>query len=474
VTEDATPRYARSAVVAAYLFGALLVLGVGLFLLAIPIQVSDSFGNMLKLSLPWREMAVNEFTQPSYLRPFLWFELKAIHDLSGGQYYAWFRGTHVLQVLLLVVLYLHLIRPRTWLDAALVPLGLAVLVGHHTFAGTVNEAFPINTFLTVLLYCFAAAALSLGEYRRWHDPVVVLLLAVSALTVESGLLVWVIVVGGALVGARGISRAGLAALTVTLLGYFALRFLVLDTGAPSLSERASGYGFSVLEPHELAARFGNAPLPFYLYNVATSFMSVLFGEPRAGVFRLTDGVRLGGPYPAVLVAAAASTSATVLVAVYALQRRAAWLRRTFTRDDRLVLVFLMVLAANAVISYPYTKDVIMSPAGAFFALAVFAAARGVMSSLSLPGRLRPALAIAYCAILGIAWSLRVLSVPVELWVAARNVRNDWAYVHDWVEQQRIDVSAGSAQELLETLRTDALLIRPPAPELEWARRSLLY
>ena len=100
----------RAAVAAAYGAGALVVLGLALALLAIPIQVSDSFGNMLKLSTPWPQFVVQEFTQPSYLRPFLWMQLKAVHDVSGGHYYAWFRGVHVLQVVVLVGLFLHLVR----------------------------------------------------------------------------------------------------------------------------------------------------------------------------------------------------------------------------------------------------------------------------------------------------------------------------------------------------------------------------
>ena len=71
-------------------------------------------------------------------------------------------------------------------------------------------------------------------------------------------------------------------------------------------------------------------------------------------------------------------------AVFVWRRRDAWLARRFERDDQLVALFVMILAANAVISYPYTKDVIMSPAGAFFAVAGFAAVRNVLTWL--PGR----------------------------------------------------------------------------------------
>jgi hypothetical protein len=456
----------------AYGVGALVVAGLALALLAIPIQVSDSFGNLLKLSTPWPAFAIQEFTQPSYLRPFLWLQLKAVHDLSGGHYYAWFRGFHVVQVAVLAVLYLHLVRPRSWRDAAAVPLGLAVLVGHHAFTGTVTEAFPINTFLTVVICCFAAAALSLGRECWWNSLLAVALFVYAALSVESGLLVFVVFAVAAMTGARGVPKPGLIALAVALAGYFALRFAVLDVGTPSLSERSSGFGFSVLEPAELARRFTDRRLAFYAYNIVASGLSVLFGEPRGGVFRLTDGLRLGAPYPAILATAMATTAATALVAVFAWRRLPAWRGRLFTHEDRLVLLFLAVLPANAALSFPYTKDVIMSPAAAFMALAVFVAARELLVP---PGSdRRSALALAGCVVLSVAWSVRLLSMHVEMRVAQHKVREDWAYVDDWIVQQRLNVGPPAGLALKEALRTDALLVRRPAGELEWARRRIFY
>jgi hypothetical protein len=462
----------RAAVLAAYGIGTLVTLGLALALLAIPIQVSDSFGNMLKLYTPWGPFIVQEFTQPSYLRPLLWVQLKAVHDLSAGHYYAWFRGVHVFQVVLLVALFLHLARPRTWRDTAAATLGLAVLVGHHSFTGTVTEAFPINTFLTVSICCFAAAALSLGPLRRANAVLAVALFAFAALSVESGLLVVVVFAAAALAGARGVPRAGLVAVAVALAGYFALRFAVLDVGTPSLSERASGFGFSVLDPPELVRRFGDRRLAFYAYNVVASALSVVFGEPRGGVFRLSDGLRLGAPYPSILATALASTGASLLVAVYAWRRRAAWMLRQFTREDCLVLLFVATLAANAVLSFPYAKDVIMSPAGGFMAVAVYAAARDLL--FPPPGSGRRGLALAACALLSIAWSIRLLSLHVELRVAQHKVRDEWAYVDDWIALQRLDVSDPRARALRDGLREDALVVRRPPGELSWTRQRLLY
>jgi hypothetical protein len=462
----------RAATAAGLGIGALVAAGLAFALLAIPIQVSDSFGNMLKLTTPWPQFVVQEFTQPSYLRPLLWLQLKAVHDLSGGLYYAWFRGFHVAQVVVLVALYLHLVRPRSWRDAAVLPLGLAVLVGHHAFTGTVTEAFPINTFLTVVLCCLAAAAVALGPERKVNSVLAIALFTYAALSVESGLLVFVVFVAAALTGAKGLPRAGLVALVVALAGYFALRFAVLDVGTPALSERSSGFGFSVLDPSELVRRFEDHRLAFYAYNVAASALSVLFGEPRGGVFRLADGIRLGAPYPAVAATAAASTAATLLVAAFAWRRRGAWRAGQFADGDRLVLLFLAVFPANAAISFPYTKDVTMSPAGAFMALAVYAAARELVT-VPPQGARRLATVLA-CALLSLAWSVRLVSLHVELRVAQHKVRDEWAVVDDWIVLQRMDISDPRARRLRDTLRTDAILERRPPGELEWVRRRMFY
>jgi hypothetical protein len=458
----------RTAAVAAFLYGAIIAAAIGHFLLGIPIQLTDSFGNMLKLATPWPELLASEFHQRSYFRPFLFAELKIVYDLSGGNYFAWFRGVHVAQIFALVLLYLGLVRPRTWRDAAVLPLGLAALFGIHTFKGTVVEAFPVNTFLTVVLCCLAAANLALMTHRWWVDALAALLFVVAALTVESGLLVGVIVIAAALAGARGVSKAGVAAVAVLFVGYFVLRFAILDVGSPGLVERSSGYGFRILDPDQLIERFGDNPWRFYAYNVITSALSVLFAEPRAGVFGLAHGITLGDPYPPAIVNVIASTCATALVAAYVWRRRAAWKTRAFSHDDRLVLLFVVVLAANAAISFPYTKDVIMSPAGAFFAVALFAAARDV-----LPGRLPPRAAAAVallllCATLGASWALRFAALPLSLRESARKVRNEWAYVEDWFDRQNIEVTSTQERALLRQLRNDAIYTHPSPPYLPLA------
>jgi hypothetical protein len=164
------------------------------------------------------------------------------------------------------------------------------LFGIHTFEGTILEAFPINAYMTILICCYLAAVLALGRPHWWRDVAAAVLFVFAALSVESGLLVAVVLVAAYLAGARGVSRWGIAAVVLLVAGYLALRFGVLGVGTPEFTERSSGFGFAVLEPEDIERRFGQHPSLFHLYNVGTSILSVLFSEPRGGVWGTTYSV----------------------------------------------------------------------------------------------------------------------------------------------------------------------------------------
>jgi hypothetical protein len=456
----------RRPLLVSYGYALIVGLTLGHFLLGLPIQFSDSFGQMLKLSASWADLLRGEFTQQAFMRPLDWGLMKLVYDLSGGNYYAWFRGTHVVQVVVLTLMYVALVRPRTLHDTALLPLGFAVLVGVHTFQGTVREAYPLNHFMEVLLYCFAAAIVVTRPYSRWNDLMAGLLFVAAALTIESGLLVWVILVGGVLVGGTGISRGCVVALFVLLGAYFVLRFPVLGVGAPDLVERSSGFGFQILDPPELVERFETNRWRFYAYNVAASILSVLFSEPQSGVFWFTRDLLDGDVNLASLASVVASTGSALLIALFVWRRRHAWMARRFGHDDRLIVLFLMVLGANGVISYPYVKDVVMSPAGAFLAVAVYLAARGLIGSL--PTSVSPrafTLVVAGFALLGTAWAIRVADAHLSLRNAAAAERNEWAYVQNSMKNE--GVTLGEAETtLFRRLREDAIFLHPAPPPLE--------
>ena len=450
-----------------YGYAAIVVAGVSYLLYDIPIQVSDSYGNLVAaMSQTLGHLLKEQFRAEAFLRPFLWGHIRVVYDLSSGNYHSWFRGWHVGQVALLAILFVRLVQPRNAAAAVAVTIGLAALIGIHTFAGTILEAFPINAYMTVLICCYLAADLALGTPRWWRDVGVAILLVFATLSVESGLLIAVVVVAAHLTGARGVSRWGLAAVVLLVAGYLALRFAVLDVGTPGLEERSSGFGFSVLEPADLENRFGANPTVFYLYNIATAFLSVLFSEPRAGVWTATRNFLYGDELSiALAVNLVASTLGTLVLIWYAWRRRRDWVARRFTRDDQLVAIFVAVTCANAVISYAYTKDVILSPAGVFYAAAFTVAVKTLIETTQVcasPWRMA-ALTMVLLVLSG-AWAFRALGIHVALRSTATSVRNEWVHIDQWIRAQGLTPDAAGLA-LKQRLQTDAILTRPGRPEV---------
>lgn len=452
-----------------YAYAAFSAVLVGYFLMRIPIQVSDCFGDVVSLARPMWDLVRDAVWQQSFLRPGRYVEAKLVFDLAGGEYHYAFRFVHALHMVALVWLFVRLLQPRTAAAAVAVPLALAVLLGSHTFAWTLREAFPINHYLTIVVACLAAANLSFAQWRRWTDAGAVALLASAALTIESGVLVWVILVAGYLVGLRGVSRAGLAAATAVLLAYFVVRFGVLAVGLPTLLDREAGFGFERYGGAALQAMFGGRVWLFYTYNVVTSVTGMLVAEPRDGVFRLVAALGRGEWPWALLIGSVSSVLATALVCHATWQRRRAWLARRFERDDQIIALFWCVLLANAALGYAYTKDVIMAPAGVFYAAAVFVACRRVLEQPS-PRALGRAVTVMGLAVLSSTWAIRAVGIHAALADTAVEVREQWVYVDEWIVSRRLPMTP-VAKALKQQLQRDAVLNHPGPPLLleRWTR-----
>ena len=430
------------------------------FLIEIPIQLSDSFTEFTNLQgRTWWEMVSAEFYNGAYFRPLKRGMIKIVYDLSAGHYQLAFRGFHAMQIVVLLILAVRMLRIRDRAGLVALPLALAILVGIHTFSDSVVEAFPVNHFLTILICCAAAVNLAQARPRLLVDVAAVALLVFAMLTLESGLIVWVVFAAAWAVGERGVSRRGLIALTACLGAYFIGRFILIGGSVPGLDERSTGFGFAVLGPDELVRRFGANPLPFYIYNVICGLSTVLFAEPRGGVWAFVREVSSGLPEPWQIVNVFTSTATTVIIARYALTRAAAWRAGTFTDADRFVVMFLVVLPANAVFAAAYEKDVIMSPAGLFYAAAAFMVVREMPAF-----RVAPTLIM----LVAIGWTIRYVGIHDHLRARAFDVRDEWAYYDDWAREQRTDVTLTGAQSAIkQRLLDEAVLRRPLAPRVSF-------
>jgi hypothetical protein len=115
---------------------------------------------------------------------------------------------------------------------------------------------------------------------------------------------------------------------------------------------------------------------------------------------------------------------------HVLSRVKDWRKQVFDDSDRLIMVFLAMLLANAAISYSYTKDVILSPVAPFYAAAVtiaFAhALRRLEAARSVHGfTLAATLAL---TLLTTGWAARLVGVHFVLHEHAFIVRNDWIWL----------------------------------------------
>ena len=442
---------------AAYGFTLLVALAIACDLLWMPIQVSDSLGEILDAQRSpsvWASFTENLGTE-AYLRPLRIAQIKALFDVAqGAHYWLVYRGFHALLLIAAVLLFTRTLRVSTAADFAAAAFALVVLIGLNTFRGTVQEAFPINHFLEILLLCLLTLNLARSRGGFWIDVVGALTFIVAALTLESGLLVWVVAASAWAVGWRGISARGLAMLTTLLLGYLYVRFVYLSTGVPAMTERSSGYMLELLDPVEIARRFGAHPLWFNTYNIMASTSSVLFSEPRSGVFEAVRGWLDGRPLVRFVVPVATSVVTTGLIVWASTRRVARW--RELDDTARFFLVFVAVLGASATLSFAYTKDEIMSTAGAFYALAAFGAMREALRTTA--GMRRTAgrtFALLLC-ILSVGWTVRSAGVHYILRSQAFKHQADWVALPGLRKNTDEWPSDPVEERLILRLRADAV------------------
>jgi len=468
------PAYLTGPQIAAYLIAAIVAASFAHDLMRKPIQVSDSLQELLDVQQSpslWATFVAHSPRGP-FLRPLKQVQTKVLFDMAAGHYWLVFRGFHALLIAAALFLFTRALRVRTWPDAAAAVFALTVFTGLLTFRGLVREAFPINLYLESVLGCLLVLNLAQSRGSVWTDLAAAVTFVIASLTVESGVLVWVVVVAAWVCGMRGVTWRGVSAVTLLLVSYLAARF-ALSIATPGLDVgRDSGFGTRMLESAELARRFGADPTWFYLYNVGTSILSVLFSDPDRGVFH-TVRTWLQGEFPARLylpvVTSAITTALIVCVAVARWRGRAPMMSASNTQ---LLKIFGAMLIANAIVSYAYTKHEIVSIAGAFYAFAAYVAARqvieigGRMDASSGPeasGDHASALGrAALCLLLGAlacAWAFRSAGVHHMLQTQAFRERVEWARLDPERIAERGYPSDARARALTAQLRREALDLR---------------
>jgi len=449
--------------------------------LAIPVQVTDSIVPLLQAErLPSvMEAMRGSVGNQGYFRPLRIGQIQALYILAGDTHYTVvFKGFHVLLVVALVAGFVSVLRVHSATDFLVAVFAMTVLTGHHAFLGTVWEAYPINHFLEISVFCVLALVLARSSGGWWVDTLAVLIFAAAALTLESGLLVWVVLVAAWLAGWRGVSGRAIWVVSAALCAYGYVRFVYFPTGMPTLVERESGFWNARLSTEELVVRFGANPWFFYAYNVVASFIGVLFAEPRAGVYGIPLQLQRDGTFsPGTLVTVVTSVATTALMLWAAASRVPGWCRARFDDTGRFLFVALAVIGANAAISYGYTKDEIMSPGGLFYALGAFAAVRQAVHSAGsrTTASWRQGLLAVALFVVAVGWVVRDVGTHYNMHRMVSLVRNEWVVVDTWLRNEQATPTNDAQRRIVQVLRDDAIATHGSRSFLfpRWAERWLL-
>jgi hypothetical protein len=338
----------------------------------------------------------------------------------------------------LVLLFVLVLEIRSWLDVAALVLPLTVLTGLHTFTGLLQEAYPVNHFLQVSVACLTVLALARTRPSRVTSALTVIVLVYSLALIEAGILVWVVAAASYGAGLPGLRRGPILALTLIVALYIGARSW-LDIGTPGIGAHGTGFVDAAYSADEIAARFGDAPVFFMTYNVASAALSVLFSEPRHGTYGLLQPPARWPPALGINIVSSAMITLAIVGYAWAAWRR----RKAPVGDDRLVLVALVAVGANAFLCATYIKDEMLGTAGIFYALASYAAVRALLAAVPRTPRAPAALTVAVVlAVTASLWSFRAMGVHYQLRYAAFITRNDWVRVlppHDrdeWPQDPR--------------------------------------
>jgi hypothetical protein len=445
--------------------------GICYCLFRMPLPVGDCLDEIVEVQHDAGAAAsfARALTSAHYFRPLRVAQTRLLFDAASGHYWLAYRGFHALLVVVAFGLVAAVARVRDAAGVAAFAAALTILVGHHGFLGNVKEIYPINHFLEVLICSLSAFLVSRHGRPRWGDAVALVLFAVATLTLESGVLVWCVFVAAWLTGLSGVSSRGVGVVTIAAIAYVVVRSIFVEV--PLTALQATGFGGRVRDPAELQALFGSPPILLFAYNAVSAALSVLFSEPRAGVW-LTIRSYADGIPPRVLINIASSALSTGVLAWFVARRRPAWRAGTFMDADRVMIVFLATLAGTAAVSFAYTKNEILGTAAAFYALAVYGAVRElviVMSRRRTGVRLLVATAMVALSLL---WAVRSAGLFHNLRTEAFNHRNDWASVEELLDPSHPLRSEQRGRALVLQLRREALAMPAANPHFlpRWTER----
>jgi hypothetical protein len=325
----------------------------------------------------------------------------------------------IVPILVLVVLFICHLRPRSSIDAAAATFAVAVLVGSPGFRD--NTEIGLSYTIVGMAIALVVWILIHREPRPGHAPLVVLLTLVAIGFKEQGLVIVPIVIVAWWSGAPGANARLTACLTLLAVAYVGFR---LSGGASwELFQQDVGLGFTEIDKRTASVRFAAFPYWMYANNSLSTLLNILFAEPTRGTFRIVRDVVDGEPQLWQALHVVSSTGTTALIAWWGVRSIRNQARGKWTVESRLFLALIAALLACTALSFNYSRDRLGGMAAVFYAMAAFFAVQHAASRMLAAPPVRVAVVTLGLTLLAMAWHTRVVTTL------------EYVRVHSWGNQE---------------------------------------
>jgi hypothetical protein len=420
---------------------------------AIPWPLSDVYAVLEKAQLPWGQAVRDAFARDVEYRPLFILLVKALYGMAG--LHLWFYKAIVLaQFAAILSVFIILTGPDQPPRVLAALLSLTVLLGLHT-TRILFSFFPLNHHSLVILLVLIAAGIAIAPRWRHANWVLPLITLAGLMFIEFGLLIPVVLTALMFANAPNATRRSVSGAWIALVIYAVVRLTLTTQTEFPIAHAETGLGFQIVERDDLNRIFANAPWLFWAYNVMATFFTVLFSEPRGGIFYFVQTLLKGNTMNWLWLHVISSAATTILV-IWAL------VKGDFQspRDRQLVWLGGTLVVAGSLLGFLYARDRIGLPVGLGYALLLYVAASRLLEQPSMNIVSRSVVSAVLVALLA-AWAER----DVEAWFQIRDTA--WERRVEWTERfVELTGSRRKPTPLLEEMRIDGVTREVIDPRLD--------
>src|SRR5688500_13995957 len=251
-------------------------------------SLGDTYSHLARPALAsWAQAVTDAFTSGREYRPLFDLAIKASYE-TAGTWLPFYQALVMLLFAALLLLVVWLCRPVGPRRALAACVAISCVSALHT-SRILFGFWPLNHYAFVMVCILLTIAVALAPATRRSDWLFGLLALVAMLGLELGALIVPLSIVLWWFGAPGIGRRGVLSVAAGAVVYLVVRLTLAEYSGESLYAD-TGFIFQTVDAASLRARFGDSPWLLWIYNVGSTFLTIVASEPREGVFSFVESL----------------------------------------------------------------------------------------------------------------------------------------------------------------------------------------